>query len=154
MEEKESLKSGMAPVERSSGTFKLTVNCKGTKLQGNCCCGKDSMIVFLNSPHFFNGIVLSATVALSAALTTAEAEKRAEGLLAELYTDYHLLVSHKKEIRAALYKVHKDRGALMAQNGYADANTLLSDMIQDIIGKRCCIDDLEEVAEKIAFELD
>jgi len=112
------------------------------------------MIIFLDSPRFFNRIVLSATVALSAELTTAEAEKRAEGLLAELYTDYHLLVMHKKDLRAALAKFDKDRDALVAQNREDETNTLLSDMIQDIIGKKCCIDDLEEVAEKIAFELD
>jgi hypothetical protein len=141
-------------METSSGRFKLTVNCQGTELQGNCSCGKNSMIIFLDSPRFFNRIVLSATVALSAELTTAEAEKRVEGLLAELYTDYHLLVMHKKDLRAALAKFDKDRDALVAQNREDETNTLLSDMIQDIIGKKCCIDDLEEVAEKIAFELD
>lgn len=141
-------------MEKTSGSLKLTVNCKGTELQGSYGYSNDSMLVFLNSPRLFNRIVLSATVALPAALTTAEAKQCAEGLLVELYTDYHLLVSHKKEIRAVLYKFHKDRGVLMAQNGGADADTLLSDMIQDIIGKRCCIDDFEEVVEKIASEFD
>ena len=154
MEENESPKSGMQAMKRSSDAFKLTVDYQGTKLQGNCCCGKDSMIVFLNSPRFFNRVLLSATVTLSATLTTAEAKKRAEDLLVELYTDYHLLVLNKKDIRDALVKFDRNRGALMAQGGKAKANTLFSGMIKGIIGKKCCIDDLEEVAEKIAFELD
>ena len=112
------------------------------------------MIIFLDSPRFFNRIVLTATVALPTVQDSEQIEKRAKDLLIELYTDYHFLVLHKKEIRAAWAKFDRDRDALMAQNREDEANTLLSDMIQDIIGKRCCIDDLEEVAEKIAFELD
>ena len=154
MEENESPKLGMQAMEHSIAAFKLTVNYQGTELQGNCGLGKDSMVVFLNSPRFFNRILLSTTVALPAALTTAEAKKRAEDLLVELYTDYKRLVFHKKDLKDALIEFDGKRDLLMTQNGEAEVNTLLSGMIQDIIGKRCCIDDLAEVAEKITSEFD
>ena len=141
-------------MEQSSGTFKLTANYRGTELQGNCGYDKDSMIVFLISPRFSNRIVLSATAALPDALTMVEAEKHAKDLLIELYTDYELLVSNKKDLKAKLIKFDRKSGELMAQNKEAEANTLLSGMIRDVIGKKCCIDDLEEVVEKIASELD
>ena len=141
-------------MEPSSRTFKLAVNYQGNELQGNCGYGKDSMIVFLNSPRFFNRILLSAMVALPATLTTAEVEKCAEDLLVELYNDYKCLVLHKKDLKDALVKFDRKRDELKSQNREVGANTLFSEMIQDIIGKKCCIDDLEEVAEKIAFELD
>ena len=154
MEENESPKSGMQAMKRSSDAFKLTVDYQGTKLQGNCCYGKDSMIVFLNSLHFFNRILLSATVALPAVQDSEQIEKRAKDMLVELYTDYELLVLHKKKLKDALIEFDGKRDLLMTQNGEAEVNTLLSGMIQDIIGKRCCIDDLAEVAEKITSEFD
>jgi hypothetical protein len=141
-------------MEQLSGTLKLTINYQGTELQGNYGYGKDSMIVFLNSPRFFNRILLSATVALPAVQDSEQIEKRAKDMLVELYTDYELLVLHKKKLKDALIEFDGKRDLLMPQNGEVEANTLLSCMIQDIIGKKCCIDDLEEVAEKIAFELD
>ena len=141
-------------MEQLSGTLKLTINYQGTELQGNYGYGKDSMIVFLNSPRFFNRILLSATVALPAVQDSEQIEKRAKDMLVELYTDYELLVLHKKKLKDALIEFDGKRDLLMPQNGEVEANTLLSGMIQDIIGKKCCIDDLEEVAEKIAFELD
>jgi hypothetical protein len=141
-------------METSSGRFKLTVNCQGTELQGNCGYGKDSMIVFLNSPRFYNRILLSATVALPAVQDSEQIEKRAKDMLVELYTDYKRLVFHKKDLKNALIEFDRKRDLLMTQNGEAEANTLLSGMIQDIIGKKCCIDDLEKVTENIAFELD
>ena len=154
MKENESPKSGMQAMKRSSDAFKLNINYQGTELQGNCCYGKDSMIVFLNSLHFFNRILLSATVALPAVQDSEQIEKRAKDLLVELYTDFKGLVLHKKELKAKLIEFDGKRDLLMTQNGKAEAKTLLSDMIQDLIGKKCCIDDLEEVAEKIAFELE
>ena len=137
-----------------SGTLKLTINYQGTELQGNYGYGKDSMIVFLNSPRFFNRILLSATVALPAVQDSEQIEKRAKDMLVELYTDYELLVLHKKKLKDALIEFDGKRDLLMPQNGEVEANTLLSGMIQDIIGKKCCIDDLEKVTENIAFELD
>lgn len=141
-------------MEQSSETFKLTINYQGTELQGNYGYGKDSMIVFLNSPRFFNRILLSATVALPAVQDSEQIEKRAKDMLVELYTDYELLVLHKKKLKDALIEFDGKRDLLMPQNGEVEANTLLSGMIQDIIGKKCCIDDLEKVTENIAFELD
>ena len=154
MEENESPKLGMSTMERSSDAFKLIVNYQGTELQGNCGYGKDSMIVFLNSPRFYNRILLSATVALPAVQDSEQIEKRAKDMLVELYTDYKRLVFHKKDLKNALIEFDRKRDLLMTQNGEAEANTLLSGMIQDIIGKKCCIDDLEKVTENIAFELD
>lgn len=141
-------------MEQLSGTLKLTINYQGTELQGNYGYGKDSMIVFLNSPRFFNRILLSATVALPAVQDSEQIEKRAKDMLVELYTDYELLVLHKKKLKDALIEFDGKRDLLMPQNGEVEANTLLSGMIQDIIGKKCCIDDLEKVTENIAFELD
>ena len=112
------------------------------------------MIIFLDSPRFFNRILLSAKVALPAVQDSEQVEKLAKDLLIEMYTDYELLARHKKELKAALIEFDRKRDKLIAQNKEAEANTLLSGMIQEIIGKRCCFDDLEEVAEKIAFELD
>ena len=139
---------------KENNVFSFTADQNGTELKGGYGYGNDSMLVFLNGPRLFNRVVLSATVALPDALTTAEAEKQAEELLIELYTDYERLVSNKKKLKDALAEFDRKRDELMAQNKEAEANTLLSDMIQDIIGKRCCIDDLEEVVEKIASELD
>ena len=141
-------------MEQLSGTLKLTINYQGTELQGNYGYGKDSMIVFLNSPRFFNRILLSATVALPAVQDSEQIEKRAKDMLVKLYTDYELLVLHKKKLKDALIEFDGKRDLLMPQNGEVEANTLLSGMIQDIIGKKCCIDDLEKVTENIAFELD
>ena len=78
-------------------------------------------------------------------------------MLIELYTDYNLIILHKNEIKTALSDFEKKREALIEsegrQDGEAKANMLFSNMLQDIIGKKCCIDALEAKVTGIISEL-
>lgn len=122
--------------------IRITATADGEALKGACSFCEHTMVVAMTQPF---PAISTAVVFPENTFSEEYAENWAKDLLVELYGDYNLIVAHQDEIRAALPGFYQQRDLLTGPRGDVEkkAGVLFGKMIENIIGKRCCIDALE-----------
>ena len=131
-------------------TFEIVYD--GKKLEGGCSYDTETMVVVAKCPY---STVSTSFVFPDGSFSEEYADNKAKELLIELYEDYERILAYQDEIRTALPEFYRQREELEgARNEASQANALFGEMLQSIIGKRCCFEALEVKVIGLLEELD